>query len=94
MFFGHFYPPPPLPPSSANGTRGALDLLVPVEDYQSLDLDTFYRRYGYPRQPVMLRNSGVETWPAWEQWTLDALAAKVRLNLIRVQTDYGSNKHC
>ncbi|KAF9357587.1 hypothetical protein BGX34_009296 [Mortierella sp. NVP85] len=65
-------------------TVEALDLSVPVEDYQSLDLDTFYRRYGYPRQPVMLQNSGVETWPAWEQWTLDALAAKYGDNSFRV----------
>ncbi|KAF9180923.1 hypothetical protein BGZ50_005834 [Haplosporangium sp. Z 11] len=41
-----------------------------------MDQETFYRRYGYPNRPVMLQNSGVESWPAWEQWTLDALAAK------------------
>lgn len=32
----------------------------------------------------MIQNSGVEQWPAWEQWTLDALAAKVhRLTLLK-----------
>ncbi|KAG0245942.1 hypothetical protein B0O80DRAFT_463970 [Mortierella sp. GBAus27b] len=75
-FFGHFYPPPPLPPPEATGIRQVPDLSIPVEDYQSMDLDAFYKRYAYPSRPVMFQNSGVETWPAWKQWTLEALVEK------------------
>ena len=77
MYFGHFFPPPPLPPTPMNNFDQQQLRPIPVEDYQLLDRETFYRRYGYPNQPVMLRNSGVESWPAWEQWTLDALLTKV-----------------
>ncbi|KAG0056455.1 hypothetical protein BGZ83_004962 [Gryganskiella cystojenkinii] len=82
MFFGHFFPPPSLPPptTTSAGTEDCVDstpIYVPIEDCQQLDRDTFYRRYGYPNRPVMLRNSGVESWSAWEQWTLDALLEKV-----------------
>jgi hypothetical protein len=38
----------------------------------------------------MIQNSGVEQWPAWEQWTLDAIAAKVhRLTLLKI-SDFDS----
>ncbi|GJJ69602.1 histone arginine demethylase JMJD6 [Entomortierella parvispora] len=76
MYFGQFYPPPALPPKPTNNFHQLQLRPIPVEDYQLLDRETFYRRYGYPNQPVMLRNSGVESWPAWEQWSLDALLAK------------------
>ncbi|KAF9278225.1 hypothetical protein BGZ68_008702 [Mortierella alpina] len=74
--FAHFYPPPPAPPTPAIGDNRPVNPIIPVENYDDLDQETFYRRYGYPNRPVMIQNSGVETWPAWEQWTLDALAAK------------------
>ncbi|KAG0027660.1 hypothetical protein BGZ82_008825 [Podila clonocystis] len=76
MFFGHFYPPPPMPPTPAIGNNRPVNTTVPFEDYQLLDKETFYRRYGFPNRPVMLYNSGVEAWPAWKQWTLDALLEK------------------
>ncbi|KAF9921134.1 hypothetical protein BGZ65_010616 [Modicella reniformis] len=83
MSFNHFYPPPSLPPSLpptlGMGGSQVYDLSIPLEDYQSMDPDTFYRRYAYPGRPVMIQNSGVESWPAWQDWTLDALLAKVRL---------------
>lgn len=77
MFFGHFYPPPPMPPTPAIGNNRPVNTTVPFEDYQLLDKETFYRRYGFPNRPVMLYNSGVEAWPAWKQWTLEALLEKV-----------------
>ncbi|KAF8936207.1 hypothetical protein BGZ58_004468 [Dissophora ornata] len=77
MYFGHFYPPPPMPPTPAIGGNRPVNPTIPVENYQDLDSVTFYRRYAYPNRPVMVQNSGVDLWPAWEQWTLDALAAKV-----------------
>ncbi|KAF9389604.1 hypothetical protein BGX21_011657 [Mortierella sp. AD011] len=80
MFFGHFYPPPPLPPTPTLGGNHPVNPTIPTEDYQALDKDTFYRRYGFPNKPVMFQNSGVESWPAWEQWTLESLDAKVCLN--------------
>ncbi|KAF9381165.1 hypothetical protein CPB97_007912 [Podila verticillata] len=76
MFFGHFYPPPPMPPTPAIGNNRPVNTTVPFEDYQLLDKETFYRRYGFPNRPVMLYNSGVEAWPAWKQWTLEALLEK------------------
>ncbi|KAG0263471.1 hypothetical protein BG011_008764 [Mortierella polycephala] len=76
MFFGHFYPPPPVPPTPAIGENRPINPIVLIEDYTKMDQEMFYRRYGYPNRPVMIQNSGVESWPAWEQWTLDALAAK------------------
>lgn len=78
MFFGHFYPPPPMPPTPAIGNNRPVNTTVPFEDYQLLDKETFYRRYGFPNRPVMLYNSGVEAWSAWKQWTLEALLEKVR----------------
>ncbi|KAG9327409.1 hypothetical protein KVV02_005985 [Mortierella alpina] len=74
--FAHFYPPPPAPPTPAIGENRPVNPVIPVENYDDLDQETFYRRYGYPNRPVMIQNSGVESWPAWEQWTLEALAAK------------------
>ncbi|KAG0347558.1 hypothetical protein BG005_012011, partial [Podila minutissima] len=76
MFFGHFYPPPPMPPTPAIGNNRPVNTTVPFEDYQLLDKETFYRRYGFPNRPVMLYNSGVEAWSAWKQWTLEALLEK------------------
>ncbi|KAF9984816.1 hypothetical protein BGZ75_003604 [Mortierella antarctica] len=74
--FAHFYPPPPAPPTPAIGENRPVNPVIPVENYDDLDQETFYRRYGYPNRPVMIQNSGVESWSAWEQWTLEALAAK------------------
>ncbi|KAG0291882.1 hypothetical protein BGZ98_002821, partial [Dissophora globulifera] len=59
-----------MPPTRATGENRPVNPTIPVEDYQELDTDTFYRRYAYPNRPVMIQNSGVETWPAWEQWTV------------------------
>ncbi|KAF9361997.1 hypothetical protein BGX26_008169 [Mortierella sp. AD094] len=84
MFFGHFYPPPPLPPTPAIGENRPVNPTIPIEDYQALDQDTFYQRYGFPNRPVMFQNSGVESWPAWEQWTLESLDAKYGDTLFRV----------
>ncbi|KAF9112155.1 hypothetical protein BGX27_003891, partial [Mortierella sp. AM989] len=84
MFFGHFYPPPPLPPTPAIGENCPFNPTISIEDYQDLDQDTFYRRYGFPNKPVMFQNSGVESWPAWEQWTLESLNAKYGDTLFRV----------
>ncbi|KAI8598817.1 hypothetical protein EDD21DRAFT_381473 [Dissophora ornata] len=84
MYFGHFYPPPPMPPTPAIGGNRPVNPTIPVENYQDLDSVTFYRRYAYPNRPVMVQNSGVDLWPAWEQWTLDALAAKHGNTLFRV----------
>ncbi|KAF9951390.1 hypothetical protein BGZ72_007097 [Mortierella alpina] len=74
--FAHFYPPPPAPPTPAIGDNRPVNPIIPIENYDELDEETFYRRYGYPNRPVMIQNSGVESWPAWEQWTLEALVAK------------------
>ncbi|KAG0340750.1 hypothetical protein BG004_006288 [Podila humilis] len=76
MFLGHFYPPPPMPPTPAVGNNRPVNTTVPLEDYSMLNKETFYRRYGFPNRPVMLYNSGVESWPAWKQWTLEALVDK------------------
>ncbi|CAO3563016.1 unnamed protein product [Mortierella alpina] len=74
--FAHFYPPPPAPPTPAVGENRPVNPVIPVENYDDLDQETFYRRYGFPNRPVMIQKSGVESWPAWEQWTLEALVAK------------------
>ncbi|KAG0277234.1 hypothetical protein BGZ95_006274 [Linnemannia exigua] len=50
---------------------------VPVQE-------TFDRRYRYPNRPLMIQRSGVEQWPAWEQWSLDALASKYGETQFRV----------
>ncbi|KAF8976183.1 hypothetical protein BGZ46_008478 [Entomortierella lignicola] len=84
MFFGHFYPPPPLPPTSATGENRPVDPTIPIEDYRVLDQKRFYQQYGFPNLPVMIQNSGVESWPAWEQWTLESLNAKYGDTLFRV----------
>ncbi|KAI1312263.1 hypothetical protein EDD11_003020 [Mortierella claussenii] len=84
MFFGHFYPPPPLPPTPALGEHRPVNPIIPIEDYHELNTETFYRRYAYPNRPVMIQNSGVETWPAWQQWTPEALASKYGDTLFRV----------
>ncbi|KAI7829573.1 hypothetical protein BC939DRAFT_11394 [Gamsiella multidivaricata] len=84
MFFGHFYPPPPISPTPTLGDQHSTGPTIPIEDYQDLDEDVFYRRYGYPNKPVMIQNSNVESWPAWKQWTLDALAAKHSDTVFRV----------
>ncbi|KAF9573223.1 hypothetical protein EC968_008861 [Mortierella alpina] len=80
--FAYFYPPPPAPPTPAIGENRPVNPIIPVENYNDLDQETFYRRYGYPNRPVMIQNSGVESWPAWKQWTLEALAAKVLISNI------------
>ncbi|KAG0208055.1 hypothetical protein BGX28_000875 [Mortierella sp. GBA30] len=72
----HFYPPPPTPPMPAIGDSRPVNPTIPIENYDDLDTETFYRRYGYANRPVMIQNSGVESWPAWEQWALDSLATK------------------
>ena len=79
LFLGHFYPPPPLSPTSPAPTgHHSSHRHFALENYDDLDQETFDRRYRYPNRPLMIQNSGVEQWPAWEDWTLDALAAKVK----------------
>ncbi|OAQ25412.1 hypothetical protein K457DRAFT_141211 [Linnemannia elongata AG-77] len=85
LFLGHFYPPPPLPPTSPAPTdHHSSPRSFALENYDDLDQETFDRRYRYPNRPLMIQNSGVEQWPAWEGWTLDALAAKYGDTLFRV----------
>lgn len=80
LFLGHFYPPPPLPPTSPAPTdHHSSPRSFALENYDDLDQETFDRRYRYPNRPLMIQSSGVEQWPAWEGWTLDALAAKVNM---------------
>ncbi|KAF9969552.1 hypothetical protein BGZ73_008056 [Actinomortierella ambigua] len=86
MFFGHFYPPPPFPPTKASGTRRAVDPTIPLVDYSALDEATFYKRYGFQNKPVMLYNSGVEKWPSWTGWTMDNLVAKYGDKVFRVSS--------
>ncbi|KAF9585296.1 hypothetical protein BGW38_003030 [Lunasporangiospora selenospora] len=76
MFFGHFYPPPSLFTGSKRKSNQAGQLTIPIEDYNDLDQEMFYRKYGYANRPVMIQNSGVESWPAWQHWALDALDKK------------------
>ncbi|KAG0294160.1 hypothetical protein BGZ96_001678 [Linnemannia gamsii] len=85
LYLGHFYPPPPLPPvDPALVDHHSSPSSIALENYDDLDLETFDRRYRYPNRPLMIQNSGVEQWPAWDQWTLDALAAKYGDTLFRV----------
>ncbi|KAF9144813.1 hypothetical protein BG015_012095 [Linnemannia schmuckeri] len=85
LFLGHFYPPPPLPPTDpAPNDYHSSHISFAFENYDDLNQETFDRRYRYPNRPLMIQNSGVEQWPAWEQWTLDALAAKYGDKLFRV----------
>ncbi|KAG0217223.1 hypothetical protein BGX33_011101 [Mortierella sp. NVP41] len=91
LFLGHFYPPPALPPTPSSRGHHASHRSIALENYDDLDQETFDRRYRYPNRPLMLQNSGVEHWPAWEQWTLDHLAAKYGNTLFRV-SNIDSNK--
>ncbi|KAG0241125.1 hypothetical protein BGW41_006231 [Actinomortierella wolfii] len=86
MFFGHFYPPPPFPPTKASGTRRAVDPTIPLIDYAELDEATFYKRYGFQNKPAMFYNSGVEKWPSWTGWSLDNLVAKYGDKVFRVSS--------
>ncbi|KAF9540667.1 hypothetical protein EC957_003897 [Mortierella hygrophila] len=85
LFLGHFYPPPPLPPIDPAPTdHHSSHRSFALENYDDLDQETFDRRYRYPNRPLMIQNSGVEQWPAWEGWTFDTLAAKYGDTLFRV----------
>ncbi|KAF9127290.1 hypothetical protein BGX30_014854 [Mortierella sp. GBA39] len=85
LFLGHFYPPPPLPPIDPAPTdHQSSHHPIALENYDDLDQETFDRRYRHPNRPLMIQNSGVEQWPAWKGWTLDALAAKYGDTLFRV----------
>ncbi|KAF9924015.1 hypothetical protein FBU30_005945 [Linnemannia zychae] len=76
LFLGHFYPPPALPPTPTTKGHHSSHRTFALENYDDLDIETFNRRYRYPNRPLMIQNSGVEQWPAWEQWTLEALSAR------------------
>ncbi|KAF9906225.1 hypothetical protein EC991_000852 [Linnemannia zychae] len=84
LFLGHFYPPPPQPPTPVPRGHHSSHRSFALENYDVLDIETFNRRYRYPNRPLMIQHSGVEQWPAWEQWTLDALASKYGETQFRV----------
>ncbi|KAF9122023.1 hypothetical protein BGW39_010081 [Mortierella sp. 14UC] len=84
LFLGHFYPPPPQPPTPVSKGHHSSHRSFALENYDDLDIETFDRRYRYPNRPLMIQHSGVEQWPAWEQWTLGALASKYGETQFRV----------